>query len=257
MGCEKTADKLFNKVVLIATFLGITTLLFWALTPVIQTGTIANDPSMDWSKIGITDYAYYDESPFEVTNASVVDHRESDNYAEKFTSAIPHRHDIRAWVIRDNFWYFPEAGSTDKWTMYRDYLGFQMNLESLPTLPYTSKTAAISFETIVEKANFDNNTSEIDFTLNANYILFINTGPGMLISDGLWMNEFNMSIGWSLNLSAAASTSPWALVGQIMTFSVPNVNWYVSVLIGVPLDMMIGFIIIAIITRFIPTIPGL
>lgn len=249
------ADELFPKLILIATFLGITTLLFWAMTPIVQTGAMVNDPSMDWSLVGISEYAFYDPDPFEVSNASVTDTRSRSNYAEEFTSTIPHRHDIRMWVIRDNFWY--SAASVNKWTRYSDYLGFQMNLEHLPTLPYTSKTVAVSFDTIIEKANYEDNTSEIDITLNAAYVLFINTGPGMVISDGLWMNEFNISIGWSVNLSAAASTSPWALVGQIMTFSLPDVHPYVSYIIGVPFDLMIGFLIVAIITRFIPTVAGL
>lgn len=214
-----------------------------------------NDPSMDWSEVGIYGYAWYAPDPFEVTNASVEDHRESDNYAEEFTSAIPHRHDIRMWVIRDNFWY--SALSVNKWTMYSDYLGFQMNLEHIPTLPYTSKTAAIPFETIIETANYEENTSEIDFTLNADYTLFISTGPGMLISDGLWMNEFNMSIGWSLNLSATASASPWGLVGQILTFSIPNVSPLINLLIGIPIYMTIGFLVVAVISRFVPLTSGL
>ena len=253
---EKTSDELFPKLLLITTFLGVTTMLFWMITPIIQTGTMMNDPSMDWSEIGIYGYAYYDPDPFEVSNASVEDHRDNDNYAVEFTSTVPHRHDIRAWVIRDNFWYAPlDVGMG---TRYKDYFAFQMDLESVILKQiHKTKTAAISFETVVEKADYVDNSSSIGFTLNADYTLVISTGPGMLISDGLWMNEFNMSIGWPLNLSASASASPWGLIGQILTFSIPNVSPLINLLIGVPIYMTIGFLVVAVISRFVPLTSGL
>lgn len=256
MECEETSDEIFPKLILVTTFLGVTTILFWAITPIVQTGTMMSDPSMDWSELGIFGFTYYDPDSFEVSNASVVDTRSQDNYAEEFTSAVPHRHDIRMWVIRDNFWYSPEldVGITSR---YLDCLVFQMNLESIPTLPYTSKVAAISYETIAEQADYEDNSSQIDFTLNADYILFIATGPGMPFATGLWANEFNMSIGWSLNLSATASSNPWGLVGQILTFSIPNVSPLINLLIGVPIYMTLGFLVVAIISRFIPFAPGL
>ena len=231
-------------------------MLFWMVTPIVQTGSMMNDPSMDWSEIGIYGYAKYDPDPFEVSNASVTDTRSSDNYAVEFTSTTPHRHDIRMWVIRDNFWYVPELGTMS--TRYNDYIALQMDLESIsPMLPHTTKNAAISFETIIEKADFEDNSSQVDITLNADYSLFFDTGPGMWFSDGLWMNEFNMSIGWSLNLSAEASGSPWGLVGQILTFSIPNVSPMVNLLIGIPIYMTLGFLVVAVISRFFPTVPGL
>jgi hypothetical protein len=175
----------------------------------------------------------------------------------EFTDPLstPHRHDIKAWVIRDNFWYTPLTVQLS--TRYQDYIALQMNLESIPTLPYTSKQAAISFETILEWADYENNMSEIDVHLNADYILFISTGPGMPISTGLWANEFNMSIGWSVNLSATASASPWGLIGQILTFSIPDVSPLINLLLGTPIYMTLAFLIAAIISRFVPTVGGL
>lgn len=253
---RRTGDELFPKLILITTFLGVTTMLFWMITPIIQTGAMMNDPSMDWSEMGVFGYAYYDPDPFEVSNATIKDRMHYDDYSQEFTSTVPHRHDIRAWVIRDNFWYNPlDLGIP---TRYKDCFIFQMDLESIILKQvHKVKLAAIPFETVVEKGDFIDNSSQVDFSLNADYSLFISTGPGMPLFTGLWANEFNMSIGWSLNLSASASASPWGLVGQILTFSIPNVSPLINLLIGVPIYMTIGFLIVAVISRFVPLTSGL
>ena len=250
---EETADELFPKLILIATFLGVTTMLFWMITPIVQTGAMMNDPSMDWSEVGIFGAAYYDPDPFEVTNASIKSSF-TGNPSETFTSATPHRHDIETWVIRDNVYYGNILGSEIS-SRYKDCFIFKMDLETF-IIAHKTKYAIIPFETVIEKANYKDNSSQVDFSLNADYSLFINTGPGMLISDGVWMNEFNMSIGWSLNLSASTSASPWGLVGQILTFSIPNVSPMVNMLIGIPIYMTLGFLVVAVISRFFPTIAG-
>ena len=231
---------------------------FWMVTPIVQTGAMMNDPSMDWSEIGIFGYSYYDPDPFEVTNSTIKDRCAwpDPGPSETFTSAIAHRHDIRAYVIRDNAYYDPYSPGFNM--KYKDCFVFLMDLESVILKQvHKIKAAAISFETVQEVADYSDNSSQVDFSLNADYSLFIDTGPGMPFITGLWANEFNMSIGWSLNLSASASASPWGLVGQILTFSIPNVSPLINLLIGIPVYMMAGFLIVAIISRFVPFTSGL
>ena len=261
MGCEKTADELFPKLLLVATFLGVATILLWAVTPIVQTGTMMNDPSMDWSEIGIFGYAYYDPHPFEVSNATVKDRAlyPDPGPSETFTSDVPHRHDIKAYVVRDNFYYTVSLGNDFTWwSQYRDCFVFIMDLESIVLQQvHKTKWAVIPFETVQERADYIDNSSQVDFSLNADYSLFVSTGPGMPLLTGLWGNEFNMSIGWSLNLSASASASPWGLVGQILTFSIPNVSPLINMLIAIPIYLTMGFLVVAIISRFLPTTSGL
>lgn len=256
---NRTADELFPKLILVTTFLGVTTMLFWTVTPIIQTGTMMNDPSMDWSEIGIFGYAYYDPDPFEVSNLTIKDRvlYPDPGPSETFTSSVPHRHDIKAYVVRDNF-YYTVPNDLTWWSQYKDCFVFIMDLESIVLKQvHKVKWAVIPFEAVEEHGDYLDNSSQVDFSLNADYSLFVNTGPGMPLMTGLWANEFNMSIGWSLNLSASASASPWGLVGQILTFSIPNVSPWINMLIGIPIYMTLGFLILAIVSRFIFTAPGL
>jgi hypothetical protein len=119
------------------------------------------------------------------------------------------------------------------------------------------KHAAISYESIVERFDLKNNYSKVDFTLNADLHLFVNTGPGYSFPIGLYANEFNMSIGWTWNMTDAVDVSPWGLVGQILTFSVPNIGDTMNYFIGIPVYLTIGFLLLAVVSRFFPTVPGL
>jgi len=248
------ADELYPKIMLLTTFLGTTSILFFGIAPIIQSGQVVNDPTGYMDTIQIPGESFYSPNPFAVDNASVKDHYSYTHESATFTSPVAHRHDIAAWIVRDND-YYDAIQPRYAWANdYKDCILFEMNYGIFNT---KHKNAAVSYEAIVEQFDVKVNYSEVDFKLNSNYNLFISTGPGYSFPIGLYANQFNMSIGWLWNMSDAVSASPWALIGQIMTFSIPDVGYIMNLIIGIPVYLTMGFLLLAIISRFILTIPGL
>ena len=248
------ADELYPKLILLGVFCGVTAFLLMAIAPILQSGAIMNDPTGYAETLNLPGVNLYDPAPFTVTNTSIKHHYEYNHESEVFTSPVPHRHDILVWVVRDNE-FFEAIQPRYNWLNdYKDCILFEMNYGLWNT---KHKHAAISYESI--NANYDakNNYSKLGFTLNADLLLFVSTGPGYSFPIGLYANQFNMSIGWMWNITDAVSASPWALIGQILTFSVPDIGDTLNFLIGIPVYLTIGFLILAVASRFIPTFAGL
>jgi hypothetical protein len=245
------ADELYSKLILLATFVGLIAILFYGIAPIVQSNAQMNDPSSYLNTMQLPGESWYAPQPFAVTNASVLSEYNYQIESEVFTSAVPHKHDIQMWVIRDNDHY----GDNDFWAnKYEDCILLEMVYGIFNT---KDKYSAISYETIV--ANYDSkvNYSKVPFTLNSDYDLFVGTGPGYSFPAGLYYNEFNISVGWMWNMSDAVDASPWGMVGQILTFSIPDVGPIINWIIGIPVYMTMGFLILAVVSRFLPTTAGL
>jgi hypothetical protein len=248
------ADELYSKLILLGVFCGISAFLFMAISPIIQSNAMMNDPTSYQNTIDLPGESFYSPNPFAVTNASVKSHYEFGHESATFTSPVAHRHDILTWVVRNNS-YLGSIQPRYNWLNdYRDCILFEMNYGMWNT---KHKHVALSYETI--GANFDikTNVSKVDFSLNADLTLFVSTGPGYAFPVALYANEYNMSIGWMWNMSDAVDPSPWSLVGQILTFSIPDIGSTLNLIIGIPVYLTLGFLILAVVSRFFPTVPGL
>lgn len=248
---DSGADELYSKLILVATFVGLISILFYGLAPIVQSNAQMNDPSSYLNTVQIPGESFYSPAPFEVTDANVLDRYNYKIESEVFTSPVPHKHDIQVWIIRDNEFY----GDNDFWAnRYQDCILFEMVYGMFNT---KDKYAAISYGMIASKFDEKTNYSTVSFSLNSDLDLFVSTGPGYSFPTSLYANQFNMSIGWMWNLTDAVNPSPWALVGQILTFSIPDVGAIINWIIGIPIYMTLGFLILAVVSRFFPTVPGL
>ncbi|MBU0598975.1 hypothetical protein KKF61_08395 [Patescibacteria group bacterium] len=247
------ADELYPKLILLGVFCGVTTFLFMAIAPIVQSGAYMKDPSSYYNTIDIPGESFMAPQPFAVTNGTVKDHWDSPPSAT-FTGAVPGRNDILTCVVRGND-YLGTYQPRYYWANdFEDCLLFEMNYGIFNT---KHKHAAISFEAIADNFDLSNNYSRTDIILNTDYTVFVSTGPGYSFPTALYVNAFNISIGWMWNMSQAVNPSPWALIGQILTFSVPDVGYTMNYIIGIPVYLTFGFLILAVVSRFFPTVPGL
>lgn len=212
-----------------------------------------DDPSSYTNTIDIPGETFYSPSPFAVSNASIKDHWEYSDVSETFTSPVAHRHDILMCVVRGNDYYGSIQPRYNWANDFEDCILFEMNYGIFNT---KHKHAAISYDAIAENFDFQTNYSKVDFRLNTDLSLFVSTGPGYSFPTALYVNAFNMSIGWKWNMSDVGDPSPWALIGQILSFSVPDIGYTMNFIIGIPVYLTIGFVILALVSRFFPTGSG-
>ena len=251
------ADELYSKLIFIGVFCGVSAFLFISITPIIQSGAYMGDPKSFGQTIEIPDEVFYAPQPFPVDNTTVKDRYQYGHETITFTSGMEHRHDIDAYVVRDNAFYNAIQPRYYWANDYKDCILFEMNYGLFNT---KHKNAAISYESIGKAFSNQTNYAKLDFTLNTGVSLFVSTGPGYAFLDALYWNEFNMSIGFSWNMSDEIThhnSSPWTLVSQILTFSVPEIGYELNLMIGIPAYLTIGFLILAVVSRFFPTVPGL
>lgn len=252
---DSGTDELYSKLILVATFVGLIAILFYGIAPIVQSNAQMNDPSSYLNTVQVPGESFYSPTPFAVSNSTVLHKYNYKIESVVFTSPVPHKHDIQAWVIRDNEGYEYRNDWNPFWAnKYLDCILFEMVYGIFNT---KEKHAAISYETIASKYDVKTNYSTVSFSLNSDLDLFVSTGPGYSFPVGLYANQFNMSVGWMWNMTDAISASPWALVGQILTFSIPDVGAIINWIIGIPVYLTLGFLILAVVSRFIPSLSGL
>lgn len=109
----------------------------------------------------------------------------------------------------------------------------------------------------------ENNVSYAYFELwNYNFTLLVTTQTNDTDhSDHLTMlytNQFNIRVAENVDINedAAMHASMWTILGQILTLSLPNVNFVVNLLMSVPIWAAMGFMVFTIFSRVIPFISG-
>jgi hypothetical protein len=106
---------------------------------------------------------------------------------------------------------------------------------------------------------FEGNLSTISFMFGSeNYTAFVIIGDsGNATTELYGHNAFTLGIGQLWGLENVGRTSMWKLVGQLLTCSIPNTNFYANLIMTIAIWAVIAYVAIAMISRFIPTISGL
>ena len=117
--------------------------------------------------------------------------------------------------------------------------------------------AVIPFDVIDSK--HEGNISVLPFMLGAeNMTAFVITEGEENFTDKLFnQNTFTLGLGQLWGLENVGKQSMWKLVGQLLTCSLPDTNYYVNLLMAISIWAVIAYVAIAMISRFIPTISGL
>jgi hypothetical protein len=165
------------------------------------------------------------------------------------------KRDVACYLIRD-------SRVSDQWAVLgldnvlaTDYVFFYQSVKTWGGLSHNYKTHAIPLDVILEERRADTNFSDVDFHLYNYFTARLWTGPGTNLTDGLWNSNFNITLGMSLN-STIGDVSPWGLVGAFLSFRLPNVDPVINLLVAVPVWLALGFLVLTVISRFIPFVPG-
>lgn len=181
------------------------------------------------------------------------DYRNPANFTFYYNATDEHH--IKMWLVRDYFGYDPTDMNPDHYDHYRDFIYVY---QAFGLFNWKTREAWIPWELIASnfESTTDGNWSIVPITLQHHYEVYFSSAPGTNFTTMLWANKLNISVAWVWNESDYSNVSPWNTVGQILTFHIPDVDWWITAMIAIPIYIAIGFVILTIISRFIPFIPG-
>lgn len=124
------------------------------------------------------------------------------------------------------------------------------------------KWVQISYGTLTQRFTL-NNLSYAYFTaFKTNFTVLLKTDTnGTDHSDhihAVWAGVYTISIAVSTDAlnTIAMDTSMWAVLGQLLTLSLPDVSLVVNILLAAPVAAALGFMVFTILSRVIPFISG-
>lgn len=253
------ADDLLPPIIAMVTFIGIATFMITALTT-----AVANHYSWMNTDQNIPDpYEDYDikmdYTPADLNISSVTIYTDENGltWDPSATFTYPDARSIHMWVVRNNTYHGWGLAPTDK-EREEDYLYFR---QDYGTFGFKHAHDLIPFRDI--ETNFDTTTnySMVKLDLSHTYYLYVWHNISGAPSSGrivqhLYNNHVNISIERFLNYSDLAKNK-WALIGQVLTLDVPNIHPVIRLLIAIPFYISIAYIVLAILSRFMPTGAGL
>jgi hypothetical protein len=113
----------------------------------------------------------------------------------------------------------------------------------------------ISYDSILANWNVGQNYSETDLHIEYGLALYVYNNGTTDFRHELYSNNFTVGIRLISNITEA-STDVWAMVSQIITLQIPNVGPLVNAMVGIPVSFGICFVLLTLISRFIPFISG-
>jgi len=177
------------------------------------------------------------------------------------------RNAVWAYFVRNNTW--------DPWITSNMPESIRRNLDTYDMIVFAQKYAKHGWFDIktgvawrfavapypVINDRFEGNLSTVSFMFGSeNYTAFIIIGDsGNSTTELFGENSFTFGLGqlWGDGLEQVGRTSMWKLVGQLLTCSLPNTNFYANLIMTIGIWAVIAYVAIAMVSRFIPTISGL
>lgn len=236
------AEAITGRIVFVATFILISSMLIAFMNESYAENAVGGDweYSIGYATIGGITYDLLQPlAGYDLTTANVSDHWEigGDENFFFYQTAIDDDDRIESALIRDNDYYLG-TWSINEDTMYEDYFHFRIEYGW-----WTVKSAAISLDTVVANQLPGANVSVTDFSLgHRSYSFLVETGTdGDGFGPAVWSNLMNVSVGVNIEESLA-DNSMWSILGQILTFSLPEVHWIINTIVGVIFWTMIGVV---------------
>jgi len=259
------AEKITHIVVLLITFIGVTSLLLGIITPLIILADKGSYSELrDYEIIGGEPYSFwmpeYDITSANVTNEAWVDidtdlcfYYDLEEGYEDYDNRTPF------FVVRNNINYDPDWLLTHPFystIVYRHiYNDFIYIFQSYGW--YSKRAIAFSYDDIIFNQITTSNYSVNNFAFgDLGFTLFVTT-PGIAddFSADLWDNNFKLKLGIS-HFPKYEEISIWSSIGQILTLSLPGLIYPLNLLIGIVFWATIGIVALTLISRFIPFISG-
>ena len=257
------AENLMPTVIFLGTFLLTGGLLIAGLNVLVTANQSAQSPNSPEQIIGgdVFTLLEWTAAPNGTVTPDVIITLHSKYFAHGFPEhqkiySYAGKRDVYCYVIRD-------STVRDKWeetlnledVQAKDYVIFYQNKHIYWGLGHRYMAEVIPLDIIIEKKRADLNFSDVDFKLYQYFTVRFHTGPGMNFTTGIMNNYYNITLGMSLN-SSISSMGPWGMVGAFLSFRLPNIDPVLNLLIAVPIWLALGFMILTVISRFIPLVPG-
>lgn len=187
-------------------------------------------------------------------------------YDQKADGSANERHRLDVWVVRNNTGYETKGAADDNTFLranwYRDFVFFREYAWTGNWFDTRSNWYAIkSFDDILEqKAIGGTNATKTSFVGKYNVSAFF--GPSLSgggnTSGRLYNNTASIQVGTDLfNIDMGGKIGMWTLLSDLLTFKMQDVPKPMNYILGIPLWIAISLAFVAIVSRFIPTIPGL
>lgn len=191
-------------------------------------------------------------------------------------SSPPTHHRLDIWVVRNNTGYASHLNDLQqdsqmafdflqKTNGMRDFFFFREYAYSGAIWDNTHNFYdIISFADISNPVRFIENTNTTIFNVMGKYNITFFAGPNsasnLNLTTALQRNQFSIQVGSDLmNMATRAHVGMWNIVGDLFLFHSEELGMpdWLNAFISVILWICVGFVVVALISRFIPTIPGL
>lgn len=257
LGADRHGDETLMPVfIFAATFIVIGAFMISIMAPLFASADRGDFTQLkNYEMVGSTGYLVYE--PFEgynVTTANVTDDNDPVSI-EIFTNDTVS--DREVWMVRD-YVYEDDGGLSipvmfchkDFFVVHSEWGGFWFHHRELLVFDYATIIA-----NQVERTN--QSVTPFKITTGPDEVLIITTfGNYTTFAECVWSNTFNIMVGQPTVVVDLAETSMWAILGQLMTASLPNVSPVMNLLIAVPFNASLGFMVFTVISRMIPWIAG-
>lgn len=225
----------------------------------VPTGYFETKEGYDWLGGTTIDYA----SPsygYNLTAANWTDNSKDDDANQKFIYDYDGFNWIAMRVVKD----YDKPLLTQNPTDAKDGDDFVcVHLEKTGAVLSDDKWRGIPFDNLFNHWYADNMSYAYFTAWKTNFTIIITTdalpvnesvgNPRADHINSFYMGACNIKIGVVTDLTGdAARTSMWVILGQILTMQLPNVNWFVQMLISVPIWSAIGFLMFEIFAKLWP-----
>lgn len=257
-------DALLPTVVLLGTFILVSSLFIAGMGHLVALNIASQSPEEPIQYIGdnLFEFSPLDADPNGTVLPGITDVQLTSKYfsvgipSHKVTWTKTGLRDVSSYVIRN-------ATVQDKWenlgldeVLVTDYIIFYQSQKTWGGLSHKFAAAVISFDEITEHRKNTTELSDVSFHLFNWFNVRTQIGPGFAsFNDAIWSSRFNYTVASSLNASIATA-SPWALVGAFLSFSLPNVDPMINLLMAIPIWLAIGYLVLMVVRSFIPTLGG-
>jgi hypothetical protein len=170
-------------------------------------------------------------------------------------------HRVDVWIVRNNTEIMDTvphpSDPWDAWHLYRDFLFIREWAWSGAwfNIPTENYYAIIPFPVLTVHQQDGIGTTSFYAKFNLTVYGKYSTTSTSLIAD-MHSNHWLIGLGSAIGDSFTAKTSMWAMLGQLLTMTLPNVDPTVNFILAVPFWICITFVAVTIISRFIPFIGG-
>lgn len=278
------ADSLMKPFVLLITFIGVTILVLGSMSNLQHSNLVSGLDNVDTGMEAIAGFNYTMLNPITGADITWADtttslsnvYNQVDFGAKGGTTHKIFYKQGEVSTSRNVIWaYFVRNNSWDPWITSNIPESIKRNLDTDSMIVFAQKYALHGWFDIktgvvwrfavapypVINERFQGNLSTVSFMFGSeNYTAFIIIGDsGNSTTELFGDNTFTLGIGqlWGDGLENIGRTSMWKLVGQLLTCSLPNTNFYANLIMTIAIWAVIAYVAIAMISRFIPTISGL